>query len=115
MTHVFINQQDIHDYTVYWSKQNTCGRCRLGPCMCIGISGPKNLIIPPPNDDHIWTKTAAEVIASTYSFVKACHENVEAGKKRQRDGLKENGQPIPTRLKVIPWTKADDDEWLKRE
>ncbi len=94
---------------------NPCGNCYHGPCVCVGVTDTKHKIIPAGKDDHIWTKTPAEVIASTYTFIRECHDNVEAGKERLRNNLEEDGKTIPKHLLPIPWTKADDDEWLRRE
>ena len=104
----------------YWRAANDCGLCWHGDCMChkVQYHAPNHNVIPAPKDDHIWNKSAGEVIAATYAFVRECHENVESGKERLRDNLKKEAEGalvhIPKELRAIPWTKEDDDYWLKR-
>jgi hypothetical protein len=45
-----------------------CGLCWYGPCMCSVVTDAKHKATPPGKDDHIWTKTAAEVDAATAEF-----------------------------------------------
>src|SRR5712664_4525964 len=94
----------------FYMRYNKCGNCYHGPCMCSDIGNLKNRIIPPPNDDHIWTKTPGEVISSTYAFIKEMHENVEEGKKRRIS----QGNALPTDI-LQPWTNEDDTYWLVRD
>jgi hypothetical protein len=92
--------------------------CKLGPCMCNRVvthSSDKN-VIKPGVDDHMWkTKSAGEIIASTYTFIKYLREEIEFGKELRRRKLKDDGQTIPAELLPTPWTKADDDFWLRRK
>lgn len=84
---------DVKDTINHWAQRNKCGRCRLGPCMCAGVTDTSHKIISAgksvPGMSYkgmAYTDPIARrmIDADTEAFCKEMQAEVKAGVERRR-------------------------------